>query len=120
MGVRYNNGRGYLVMHSPGNQARVCAVLTDRDEAKTLSKQLGSTAFVKDIGKAARGDRGPAPKVTNEEFAAQDRLFIKACELADVEVTPRQASRWRNGHGSAFRFKREAQKMINRAGPEAS
>lgn len=116
--VRHNNGSGFLVYHHPGNRARVVAVLATKEDAKKLSDELGGSAFFKEAGKADSGRRDPLPETTNEDFAKQDRLFKKACELAEVEATPRQASRWRNGTGAARRFFRDAKKAINREGPQ--
>jgi hypothetical protein len=45
---------------------------------------------------------------SNREFSLTNAVFIKACELAEVEPTQRQASRWRNGKGTAIRFKQTA------------
>ena len=45
---------------------------------------------------------------TNKPFAAEDILFIKACNLAGIEATKRQASRWQNNKGTAFKFKKGA------------
>lgn len=42
-----------------------------------------------------------APKVTNKKFS-ENKLFQKACTLAGVEPTARQASKFRNGKGLAF------------------
>ena len=45
--------------------------------------------------------------MTNKEFAETDELFRKACELAGIPPTVRQASRWRSarGKGKALQFK---------------
>jgi hypothetical protein len=43
--------------------------------------------------------------VTNTEFANSDYVFRKACALADVPPSPRQASKYRNGRGVAYKFK---------------
>ena len=40
---------------------------------------------------------------TNREFAAQDQTFRTACFNAHVEPTKRQASKYRNGKGRAFK-----------------
>lgn len=45
---------------------------------------------------------------TNAHFAAHDTVFRRACILADVEATKRQASKYRNGRGRAFAFHRQA------------
>lgn len=39
--------------------------------------------------------------MTNKEFAEKDRVFKKACEIAKVKSTRRQASKWRNRKGTA-------------------
>jgi hypothetical protein len=46
-------------------------------------------------------------------FCKLDDYFKKACKLAKVEPTPRQASKYRMGIGSAVPFKRVAIHMVN-------
>lgn len=58
--------------------------------------------------KRVRADR-VLPKVTNTKFAKENDDFRKACELANVEPTARQASKFRNKRGSAFRVGRKAE-----------
>lgn len=41
--------------------------------------------------------------MTNKEFAKKDNSFITACIEADVPATKRQASKYRNGYGAAYR-----------------
>ena len=41
--------------------------------------------------------------MTNEEFRKCDPVFKKACEAANIEPTSRQASRWRNKKGIAYK-----------------
>lgn len=43
--------------------------------------------------------------VTNREYAETDK-FKAACKRAGVEPTPRQASKYRNGKGRAYRHGR--------------
>lgn len=60
--------------------------------------------------------------MTNKEFAATDKKFKKACELAklpfprpvkkdkmakEMNSLVRQASKWRNGKGIAFTFRNQ-------------
>ena len=60
--------------------------------------------------------------MTNKEFAATDKKFKKACELAglpfprpvkkdkmakEMNSLNRQASKWRNGKGIAFSFRNQ-------------
>ena len=40
-------------------------------------------------------------KLTNSEFRKTDKVFRKACKLAGVPATTRQASKFRNGKGQA-------------------
>jgi hypothetical protein len=35
-------------------------------------------------------------------------VFLKACEIAGIQPTHRQASKWNNGYGRALRFKAQA------------
>jgi hypothetical protein len=72
------------------------------------------TADFKAFGFIFRG--GSRPKtlnqrlgaVTNTEFANSDYIFRKACALADVPPSPRQASKYRNRRGIAYQFKGQA------------
>jgi len=41
--------------------------------------------------------------MTNREFAKQDQTFKMCCEKAKVEPTVRQASKFRNRKGAAYR-----------------
>jgi len=56
----------------------------------------------------------------NSEFAEKDEVFLKACEKADVKPTKRQASRFRNKKGMAYRFKRKAVIAVNKARKETN
>jgi len=40
--------------------------------------------------------------MTHREFAGTDEVFKKACELAKVQPTVRQASKFRSKRGSAY------------------
>ena len=41
--------------------------------------------------------------MTNREFAKQDQAFKACCEMAKVEPTVRQASKFRAKKGAAYR-----------------
>lgn len=43
-------------------------------------------------------------RLTNRKFAEQDQAFIEACAVAGIESTKRQASKWRNRQGRAWKF----------------
>jgi hypothetical protein len=53
-------------------------------------------------------------RVTNKAYT-EDRVFQKACELAGVLPTPRQAAKYRNGKGAAFTFKHVASFQVTKA-----
>lgn len=40
--------------------------------------------------------------MTNKKFVEIDNTFIAACQLAGIQSTKRQASKWRNKKGLAF------------------
>jgi len=42
-------------------------------------------------------------RIPNKKFAAIDKAFINACEKVGITATPRQASKWRNGKGKAYK-----------------
>ena len=46
--------------------------------------------------------------MTNREYAKKERSFIKACELAEIPATGRQASKYRRERGKAYEFIKEA------------
>ncbi len=43
-------------------------------------------------------------RITNAEFAARDKTFIRACVQCGVEGTRRQASKFRNKKGRVYQF----------------
>ena len=43
--------------------------------------------------------------MTNKEFSLNEDLFKKCCEEAGIKATSRQASKFRNGKGLAFKKK---------------
>ncbi len=53
-------------------------------------------------------------KLTKSQFAATDVLFRKCCELAKIQPTPRQASKFRSdrGKGRARMFINEARAAL--------
>lgn len=51
-------------------------------------------------------------ELKNVEFAKQNLLFQKACELAGIQPTTRQASKWRNEKGKAFTFRHDAKSKL--------
>ena len=48
--------------------------------------------------------------MTHKQFSKSDKVFRRACELAGIPVTARQASKYRAGKGKAARFKNQATK----------
>lgn len=48
-------------------------------------------------------------RITNKKFS-EDKYFIACCELASIEATMRQASKFRNEKGSAYRVRRSVEK----------
>ena len=59
----------------------------------------------------------PKYALKNELFAHQDKVFMKACELAGVKNTTRMASKWRNKKGSAYSFAGVAKtSLLNKKG----
>lgn len=45
--------------------------------------------------------------MTNAEFAKEDKRFIKCCEAVKVEPMTRQASKFRNRQGLAYKVGRK-------------
>jgi hypothetical protein len=52
------------------------------------------------------GKKKEIKRVTNNMFSA-DANFERACERAGVEATKRQASKFRLGKGSAFKYRKQ-------------
>jgi hypothetical protein len=50
--------------------------------------------------------------MTNSEFAKTDELFKFSCQAAGIDLTSRQASKWRNGRGKAKDFVNEGQRLL--------
>lgn len=46
--------------------------------------------------------------MANKTFAKTNPLFLKSCELAKVQPTVRQASKFRMGKGTAFEWAADA------------
>ena len=51
-------------------------------------------------------------KQTNVQYS-KDRVFVKACECADLPPTSRQASKYRRNKGLAVRYARRALQLSN-------
>ena len=54
----------------------------------------------------------PTRTATNSTFAVVDPLFRKACELAGVVPTKRQASKWHNRRGLAYGSRHQAESAL--------
>jgi hypothetical protein len=52
--------------------------------------------------------------MTNKEFARTDNVFKLACELAKVEPTSRQASKYRNRRGRAYTKRLDAKALVKK------
>ena len=52
--------------------------------------------------------------LTNKQICKTSELFRKACELAGIEPTPRQASRFLNHNGKAYKFYNAAKKELTK------
>lgn len=50
--------------------------------------------------------------MSNNEYSKKDGAFIKACELANIPSTTRQASKYRNKRGLAYDQRGAAQKLF--------
>ncbi len=44
-----------------------------------------------------------AKELTNKQFSQEDSKFLIACGQNNIEPTTRQASKWRNKKGSAYK-----------------
>lgn len=50
-------------------------------------------------------------RVTNKEFAEKDEFFKNCCGKAGVNPTVRQASKFRNGKGSAYKHRKRVKEQ---------
>jgi len=53
-------------------------------------------------------------KSTNRKFAKENRLFRKACEIAHINPTDRQAGKFRKHRGLAYKNQGKAQSAIDK------
>lgn len=78
-----------------------------------MTKWSGGQRETKVVGKQWRRIIGGGPakgKVdTHKRFSVENALFIKACRLAGVMPTRRQASKWHMKRGLAFSKKSEVE-----------
>ncbi|MBU0847667.1 hypothetical protein KKH23_10815 [Patescibacteria group bacterium] len=54
-------------------------------------------------------------RITNKKFAEADEFFNKACGLAEVKPTSRQASKFRLGKGLAYKFRKHVLPTVEEA-----
>lgn len=53
-------------------------------------------------------------KTTNREWARENNLFRKACEIAGIPPKGRQASKYRRQKGLAYKYQRAAQSAVDK------
>lgn len=53
-------------------------------------------------------------KMRNKVYAETNKTFIRACKLAGVKPTQRQASKYRMGRGAANHFRHAARVELRR------
>ena len=51
-------------------------------------------------------------RMNNRMLTERGYVFRKACELAGIEPTVRQASKYRSKRGMAYRFKEQAKSIL--------
>ena len=59
-------------------------------------------------------------KSTNREFVKENKLFRKACEIASINPTSRQASKFRRHKGIAYKHQGKAQSAIDKKKQETN
>lgn len=72
-----------------------------RQEQKKSWKNQSESYREKSRETATNSAQSTMVGVSNHQFAKDNGKFRAACEAAGVEPTPRQASKWRRGMGSA-------------------
>ncbi len=55
----------------------------------------------------------------NKDYAQNNQLFIEACRLAVITPTRRQASKFRQGRGAAYRLINQARVSLREKGGKA-
>jgi hypothetical protein len=55
-----------------------------------------------------------ADRIDNNTFAATDSLFQKCCELAGIKPCGRQASKFRNQKGAAYKHRAIAKTKLEK------
>ena len=74
-----------------------------------MTKWNGGQTTTRIVGKQWRRIIGGGPakgkKETYKRFSVTNKLFIKACELAGIPSTRRQASKWHMERGLAYNMK---------------
>ncbi len=68
--------------------------------------------WFKKYGKDWKADSPLLPEVTNSQFAANDKRFKDACDLAGVKPTKAQARKFKNKKGQAYAAHQEASRGI--------
>lgn len=63
---------------------------------------LQSKFWINGLNYIVKGEK-MAEKMTNKKFANEDKVFKDACEKAGVEPTTRQASKFLNKKGLAYK-----------------
>lgn len=66
------------------------------------------------MGPDLRGE-GKTNRMNANKGRLTDPVFIKACELAEIPVSKRQASKFNNGYGAAYNQRFNARKEVTNA-----
>lgn len=85
------------------------------DDAPSKSPRLfGLKKLAKQDALERRRERRSGESQTHEEWLrSKPPIFLRACELAGVSPSYRQASKWRRDEGKARRFMQEAINQLN-------
>lgn len=93
---------------------QVMGVFDSNAEAQNFIKEHGESSWlIVEAGNYAGKGAPEEEEATIAQFASSDKVFLKACELAGVDNSRRQASKFQNGHGSAFRFRQQAIREVS-------
>ena len=57
---------------------------------------------------------------TNREVAAHDPFFRRCCEVAGIQPSKRQASKWGRRSGLAYNARAEAQRLMREEAEKAA
>jgi hypothetical protein len=98
------------------NPAARCGRFSQRPNPKVVTKRevvtVGLNSWYHGFPASDPLDVEAGERFKQRQGRLLDPVFKGACELANVEATPRQARKWNNGAGIALRHQNEAKSLL--------